>query len=182
MHRWYQVLLLLLFFGFCSVLAKYWPNNSSEWASWVQAIGSIAAIVAAVVISQTQQRQLRQIDAEKHVDRVRTAVYLVEHCQALVLKLKKTQGTAAISSFEQVERALLGFSLNALPGELVLKTLAATQLATSSRQLAERYDEEYETYGGGSPDTDEWMENLVKRLENSVAGLRESLAVAQSAH
>ncbi|MFY3433944.1 hypothetical protein ACOTI9_14955 [Achromobacter mucicolens] len=180
MRMRYRVALGVLLLGFCLVLVKNWPSNSNEWASWVQAIGSIAAIVAAVVISQTQQRESRQIEAGKFVDRVRTALYLVEHCQSLVLELKKARGTVAISPFDQVERALLGFSLNGLPGELVLKMLAATQLATSSRQLAERYDEQYETYGGGSPDTEDWLESLLTRLDKSVAGLRQSLEIAQA--
>ncbi|WP_146099957.1 hypothetical protein [Achromobacter insolitus] len=54
MHKGYQVLLLLLWLGFCAVLFNNWPKDSAQWASWVQAIGSIAAIVAAVLVGRHQ--------------------------------------------------------------------------------------------------------------------------------
>ncbi|GEM_PF-7079439 len=60
MQKRYQVLWFLLFLGFCSVLAKYWPTNSGEWASWVQAIGSIGAILTAVWVSHRDNQTAAQ--------------------------------------------------------------------------------------------------------------------------
>lgn len=67
MHKGYQVLLLLLFLGFCSVLAKHWPANSNEWASWVQAVGSIGAILIAIWVSHRDNRNAvdRALAAER---------------------------------------------------------------------------------------------------------------------
>ncbi|RIJ02182.1 hypothetical protein DXK93_18540 [Achromobacter sp. K91] len=56
MPRRYQFILAVLVLGFCSVLARYWPTNSGEWASWVQAIGSIGAILIAVWVSHRDNR------------------------------------------------------------------------------------------------------------------------------
>lgn len=89
MHKGYQVLLLLLFLGFCSVLANYWPTDSSDWASWVQAIGSIAAIGVAVWIPYDQankrSRELKQdkVDrrqeyADRQIAKLESAAQLVE--------------------------------------------------------------------------------------------------------
>lgn len=68
MHKGYQVLLALLFLGFCAVLAKYWPTTSEQWASWVQAIGSIAAIVAAIWISSSQHRAAKRREAQQRAE------------------------------------------------------------------------------------------------------------------
>lgn len=56
MRKRYQVLLALLFLGFCTVLFNNWPKGSEQWASWVQAIGSIAAIGVAIWIPYDQSR------------------------------------------------------------------------------------------------------------------------------
>ncbi len=63
MHKGYQVLLLLLWLGFCAVLANNWPKDSGQWASWVQAIGSIAAIVAAVLVGRHQATVAMRMNA-----------------------------------------------------------------------------------------------------------------------
>ncbi|KNY09175.1 hypothetical protein AKG08_20405 [Achromobacter piechaudii] len=67
MQKGYQILWLLLFLGFCSVLAKHWPTDSSEWAGWVQAIGSIGAILTAVWVSHrdNQNAAQRALESEK---------------------------------------------------------------------------------------------------------------------
>lgn len=162
-----------------AVAIRGWPDFDGSGAAWVQAIGSIVAILVAVYISRTQQIESRRADAKKHADRIRAALYLVERCQALVLALNDAQGEAPISLFDQVERALLGLNLSGLPGQVVLEILTATQLAKSSRQYAERYNEDYEIYGGGDPSIDDWLESLVKGHEECVAGLHENLRIAQ---
>lgn len=72
MHKGYQVLLLLFFLGFCAVLAKYWPTNSNDWASWVQAMGTIIAIVGSYWLGEREYRRDRgERDDKQRAESVR---------------------------------------------------------------------------------------------------------------
>ncbi|WP_343718975.1 hypothetical protein [Achromobacter dolens] len=89
MHKGYQVLLLLFFLGFCSVLATHWPTSSGEWASWVQALGSIAAIGVAIWIPYDQavkrsdeaveeKRERREEFCNRQIAKLESSAQLVE--------------------------------------------------------------------------------------------------------
>lgn len=89
MHKGYQVLLALLFLGFCTVFFNYWPKDSAQWASWVQAVGSIAAIGVAIAVARHQANKQRQlfIDEADAVEKNR-----------IDLRIEAVQGAATLIS------------------------------------------------------------------------------------
>ncbi|WP_447578331.1 hypothetical protein [Achromobacter kerstersii] len=121
MHKGYQVLLLLLWLGFCTVLVKYWPTTSGDWASWVQAIGSIGAIIFSFRLGTMQARRARE-DALALHDRERrikedglylVVIQLAVESMATLVATKFSHSTFILawqtSQAEAVESALKAF-------------------------------------------------------------------------
>jgi len=81
MHKGYQVLLALLFLGFCTVLFNNWPNGSSEWASWVQAIGAIGAIIAAFIVLNEQRCEERRRRLKDREDQIAALKEILRACE-----------------------------------------------------------------------------------------------------
>jgi len=106
MHKGYQVLLLLLFLGFCSVLANYWPSDSSEWASWVQAVGSIGAIIAAFIVLSEQRREERRRRLRDKEDQVAALAEIIRACE-----LRLTQIYSRLTSSSDTLEDKLAFCL-----------------------------------------------------------------------
>ena len=118
---------------------SWWPlcMAKSEWASWVQAIGSIAAILFAIEIARRQHANSTKLMLEQHrLERQAAGTALValgSTAQAL-LRLVHTKlpdvtalhghgaSTAAVllPEVQQIEDALHGLELQALPANLVM--------------------------------------------------------------
>lgn len=159
MQKRYQVLLALLFLGFCTVLFNNWPKNSEQWANWVQAIGAIAAIGVAVWIPYDQSRkradELRQEKMDRrqeYVDRqiakLESAAQLVESlgrdiltvCKAAQLSEKggdvtnRRRARFLARSLDAVQR----IDLHDMPYAVILQpTIQVMHLARSSVELVQ---------------------------------------------